>query len=108
MDDLDRLLLDVFKADGSDLHLTVGLPPVMRLHGKLLPIGEVELTPEMTREIVLRIMTPEQCRRLEARCECDFAYSIAGQARFRVNAYYQRGNVGAAFRVIPERIRTYE
>lgn len=105
--DVGGLLATVSEAGGSDLHLTVGLPPVMRLHGRLVPLDAPALTPEMTRDLTFSVMTPEQRQQLERRCECDFAYSVAG-ARFRVNVYYQRGSVGAAFRVIPERIRDYE
>lgn len=108
MRDLSELLLEVLERDGSDLHLTVGVPPMMRLDGKLTPMDEAPLTAAETREALYAILSDEQRTALEREWEYDFAYSIPGKARFRVNAYYQRASVGAAFRLIPVKIRTVE
>lgn len=106
MRDLNELLLEVLERGGSDLHITVGVPPMMRLDGKLVPLGEASLTCSETREAVFSILSQEQRSILEQEWEFDFAYSIPGESRFRVNAYYQRASVGAAFRLIPVEIRS--
>ena len=93
----------------SDLHLTAGSPPVIRVNGRLERLADHEkLTPEETRTLVYRILSTEQQKTLETRRQIDFSHSIPGLARFRVNAYFQRGAVGAAFRLIPAEIKTLE
>ena len=104
--DLRELLEEVLARDASDLHLTVGVPPTLRIHGSLTPMEGDLLTSDDTRELIYSIMSDEQRKDLETDLECDFAYSVPGKARFRVNAYFQRGSVGAAFRLIPLEIRT--
>jgi twitching motility protein PilT len=95
--------------DASDLHLTAGSPPVIRVNGQLQGLMQYEkLSPEQTRTIVYRILSTEQQKQLETRRQIDFSYSIPGLARFRVNAYFQRTAVGAAFRLIPAEIKTLE
>ena len=75
----------------SDLHLTAGSPPMVRVRGRLVALEDYpKLTPADTREIVYSILTGDQRQRLETDWQIDFAYSIPGQARFRVNAYFQR------------------
>ena len=106
MQDLNGLLMRVVERGASDLHVTVGVPPTLRIDGALVHTEEHPLTQDSAKQLVYSIMTDEQRRELEESLECDFAYSIPGQARFRVNAYFQRGSVGAAFRLIPLEIRT--
>ncbi len=106
MRDLNELLLEVLERGGSDLHITVGVPPMMRLNGRLTPLEPGSLTAKETRESVYTMMTEDQRAALERDWEFDFAYSIPGRARFRVNAYFQRNSVGAAFRLIPMEIRS--
>ncbi len=106
MYDLNSLLLAIRDKGGSDLHVTVGVPPVIRLNGALRHFDGLALTAADTRELVLGIMSETQRFRLELDREYDFAYSIPGEARFRVNAYFQRNSVGAAFRLIPTEIRS--
>ncbi len=108
MYDIGELLLRVRSEGGSDLHLTVGIAPVIRIHGKLCPVDGPPLTAQDTKELVLSIMTETQRAALETEREHDFAYSLPGEARFRANAYYQRNSLGAAFRLIPKNIRTFE
>ena len=75
---------------------------MLRVRGSLVPVeGMPKLTPTDTREIVYAILNSSQRQRLETDWQIDFAYSIPGHARFRVNAYFQRGTIGAAFRLIP-------
>lgn len=107
MYDLSDLLAIVSGSEGSDLHITVGLPPVARIHGVLTPVGVETLTGPATKELLYSILTQDQRELLERRRELDFAYSVPGVARYRVNAYHQRGSVSAAFRLIPDRIRTF-
>src|ERR1700733_278971 len=100
--DFADLLMEVVARKASDLHLTAGARPTLRIRGRLTQLEEYEvLTPADTREIVYSILTGDQRQRLETDWQLDFAYSIPGHARFRVNAYYQRGAIGAAFRLIP-------
>ena len=95
--------------DASDLHLTAGSPPVIRVNGRLERLAEREkLTPEETRDIVYRILSTEQQKLLEVRRQLDFSYTVPGLARFRVNGYFQRTSIGAAFRLIPAQIKPLE
>jgi twitching motility protein PilT len=106
--DLTRLLVSVAERGGSDLHLTAGLPPVARIDGSLVPFEGRDLTPNDTRELVYSVMSQQQREALETGWEEDFACSVPATGRFRVNAYYQRGAVGAAFRFIPNRIMGFD
>src|SRR3984885_3041344 len=100
--DFADLLMEVVNRRASDLHLSSGAHPTVRVRGKLAPLEEYpKLSSTDTREIVYSILTGDQRQRLETNWQLDFAYSIPGHARFRVNAYYQRGAIGAAFRLIP-------
>ena len=86
------------------MHLTAGAPPTVRVHGRLLALeGFPVLGPQDTREIVYSIMSDAQRQQFENLRQVDFSYSVPRTARMRVNAYVQRGAVGAAFRVIPSR-----
>jgi twitching motility protein PilT len=102
--DFAEVLLEVTERKASDLHLTAGSPPMMREHGKLHALDFPSLTPQATREVVYSILTNDQRQKLETDWQVDLAYSIPGKARFRVNAYFQRAAVSAAFRLIPEEI----
>jgi twitching motility protein PilT len=107
--DFADVLLEVVDRRASDLHLTAGAPPTIRVRGRLTPIeGYAPLTPADTREVIYSILTAAQRQRLETDWQLDFAYAIPGQARFRVNAYFQRGALGAAFRLIPYEIAPLE
>jgi twitching motility protein PilT len=100
--DFAELLLAVVDRRASDLHLTAGAPPMVRVRGRLQAVdGYPTLTPADTREIVYSILSNDQRQRLETNWQLDFAYQIPGRARFRVNAYFQRSALGAAFRLIP-------
>jgi twitching motility protein PilT len=100
--DFADLLMEVVHRKASDLHLSSGANPTVRVRGRLNALEEYPvLSSTDTREIVYSILTGDQRQRLETNWQLDFAYSIPGHARFRVNAYYQRGAIGAAFRLIP-------
>jgi twitching motility protein PilT len=100
--DFADLLMDVVARRASDLHITAGAPPMVRVRGRLVGVeGYPRLTPTDTREVVYSILTNDQRQKLETEWQIDFAYSVPGHARFRVNAYFQRSAIGAAFRLIP-------
>ncbi len=108
MFDFAAMVMTVLQNGASDLHLAAGAPPVMRRNGDLVPIGNEVLTAQDTREIVYGILSGDQRQRLENDLEIDFSYQVPGRVRFRVNAYYQRAAVGAAFRVVPTELRTLD
>ena len=99
--DFADVLIHVMEVGASDLHLTAGSPPMVRYHGKLIALDYPRLTPQTTREVIYSILTNDQRQRLETDWQIDLAYSIPGKARFRVNAYFQRASLSAAFRLIP-------
>ncbi|WP_084709612.1 type IV pilus twitching motility protein PilT [Rubrobacter aplysinae] len=101
---LSDYLLDTLNAGASDLHLTSGVPPMIRDSGELRPLDYPALTPNVTRDMLYEILTDEQRTRLERDWELDLSYSLPKTARFRVNIYFQRGSMGAAFRVVPTEI----
>ncbi|MEN0015889.1 MAG: ATPase, T2SS/T4P/T4SS family, partial [Solirubrobacteraceae bacterium] len=101
--------METLRRRASDLHLTAGLPPMVRIRGRLTPLeGHPRLSPTDTREIIYSILNNDQRQRLENDWQLDFAYGSSGTGRFRVNVYFQRGALGAAFRVIPSDIATLE
>jgi twitching motility protein PilT len=107
--DFAEVLLEVVDRRASDLHLTAGAPPMVRVRGRLTAMeGYPTLTPTDTREIVYSILSDSQRQRFENNWQLDFAYQIPGKARFRVNAYLQRSSVGAAFRLIPFEVVPFE
>lgn len=102
------MVANVLAADASDLHLAVGAPPVMRCNGELVALGDEPLTAQDTRDLVYGLLTEGQRKRLEGDLELDMSYTVPGRVRFRVNAYHQRGALGAAFRVVPAAVRTLD
>jgi len=106
MMEFSEMITTVVTSRASDLHLAVGAPPVMRVSGELKAMGRDVLTPQDTRELLYGILTQDQRRRLETDLELDFSYHAPGLARFRVNAYHQRGVLGAALRIVPTTIRS--
>jgi twitching motility protein PilT len=106
---IDALLERMVARNASDLHVTVGTPPAMRVNGALERYQDVpDLSPEDTHQMLYRILSTEQQKVLEINRQIDFAHSIPGLARFRVNVFFQRGTLGAAFRLIPADIKTLE
>jgi twitching motility protein PilT len=100
--DFADVLMQVMEREASDLHLTAGSPPMIRYHGTLHALDYPAMTPQTTREVIYSILTNDQRQRLENDWQIDLAYSIPGKARFRVNAYFQRASLSAAFRLIPQ------
>lgn len=102
MIDTNLLLQQTIDLDASDLHLVVGVPPTVRIHGELrsLPSSGI-LTPEVISEALKQVLKSEQFERLSVNKEIDFSLSFSEKSRFRVNAYTQKGSLAAAFRRIP-------
>ena len=103
--DLLRLML---AKKASDLFITAGFPPAMKVDGKLTPVSGQALTPQQAKEIARAIMNDKQAAEFEATRECNFAIGIPNVARFRVNAFVQRGNTGLVFRTITTKIPKFE
>src|ERR687889_1898 len=110
MFDLDAALRRVIESDGSDLHLKVPSPPLIRRHGSLEPIPGLEsLTPEDTEEVLARLLKDkDKLAEFAAEHEVDFSFGVPGLARFRVNAFQQRGVISIVCRAVPHDIKTIE
>jgi twitching motility protein PilT len=104
--EIKELLIITKEKDASDLHLNVGVPPVLRINGKLEKLNLPELTPEDTHNMIYSILNEKQQTDFEKCGELDLSYELANQARFRVNVFKHRRGEGAAFRLIPEKIKT--
>ncbi len=105
---MKKLLDEAISRKASDLHVTVGLPPVLRIDGKLTAVaGEAVLTADDTRKLTESIMTEAQLERLTTKKEADFSFGYQAM-RFRVNSFFERGNMASALRLIPKEIRTLE
>jgi len=107
--DLDALLVELGQRSGSDLHLKTGRPPLYRIAGDLLPqTTYAEISAEEMKATMLRLMGPERMRVFLQEFESDFSYEIPGFARFRVNAFVQRGQIGSVMRLVPLEVPTIE
>jgi twitching motility protein PilT len=106
---IDELLERMVEANASDLHVTTGTPPAIRVRGEVERLeGFDPLHAEQTQQLLYRILSSEQQKHFEINRQLDFSYSIPGLARFRVNVYFQRESIGAAFRLIPTELKTLE
>src|SRR5688572_26830953 len=106
---LPDLLKEMVAMQGSDLHLSIGSQPQTRVHGELEKMtGHPELTPTETKSLSYAVLTDAQKKRFEETKELDFSFGIRGLARFRCNMFNQKGAVGAVYRQIPEKIRTFQ
>ncbi len=103
--DLLRLMIG---KKASDMFITAGFPPAMKIDGKMTPISQQVLTAQQAREIARSIMNDKQASEFDASSECNFAIGLPGVARFRVNAFVQRGSVGLVFRTIATKIPKFE
>ena len=103
-----ELLQDAVQRKASDLHITVGVPPVFRLDGGLVPSGHSKLLPPDTDRLLAEITTPEQRERFYQSGELDTSYALPGVSRFRVNAFRQRGATAMVLRVVAENVPTFE
>lgn len=107
--ELNSLLDIIIKEQATDIHITEGKPPTMRLYGKLVPIDNTEiLTSEHAAELATALLTEEQKQKLIQYRDIDFSYEHKSKARFRVNVYFQKNYISAALRLIPAKIKTIE
>jgi twitching motility protein PilT len=106
---IDTLLEQMVAHNASDLHITVGSPPVLRLRGQLHRLEQLpRLSADDTRQLLYRILSTEQQKQLELNRQIDLSYSMPGLARFRVNIFSQRESLAGAFRLIPAELKTLE
>jgi twitching motility protein PilT len=106
--DFADVLLETIDLGASDLHLTAGSPPTVRIRGRMRPLDYAPMTPQVTREVVYSFLNNDQRKRLEEEWQIDLSYSVPGKARFRVNAFFQRASIGAVMRTIPQDIPKFE
>jgi twitching motility protein PilT len=104
---LQQLLKAMVEKGASDLHLTTGSPPQLRIDGDLVPLRANPLSPVETKQLCYSVLTDSQKLRFEEDWELDFSFGVRGMARFRGNLFMQRGAVGGAFRTIPFQIRSF-
>ena len=104
---LDEILHMAMERKASDIHLTVGLPPMIRVDGEVVALPFKALKPEDTRRLVYETLSDENLKKYETTHELDFGYSVKGLARFRFNVYMQRSSVAAALRSIPTKIPSF-
>lgn len=102
--DIDKLLTMMVEKNASDLFITAGMPPSIKMHGKVVPVTSQPLSPEKTREVVLGVMNEGQRKTFNETKECNFAISARGVGRFRVSAFYQRNLAGMVLRRIETKI----
>ena len=105
---IDDLLAEMVARNASDLHLSVGASPAVRVKGELERLDFDPLTPEDTQQLLYRILSTEQQKQIEVKRQLDLSYAVPGLARFRVNVYFQRDALGGAFRMIPDELKTLE
>jgi twitching motility protein PilT len=105
---IEELLQLMVQRSGSDLHVTAGAPPKVRIHGKLVSTEHEMLTPDMTQKIIYSFLTSDQIARFERELELDLSFGVDGLGRFRVNVFQQRGAVGAVMRIIPYEIKNFQ
>lgn len=106
--DITQLLAFSVKNKASDLHLSAGLPPMIRVHGDVRRINVDALDHKTVHGMIFDLMNDSQRKQYEEMLECDFSFEIEGLARFRVNAFNQQRGAGAVFRTIPSKILTLE
>ena len=98
---MHELFEQMSQQGASDLHLTSGAPPMIRVHGDVTPLPYEELNPNSTKQLCYSVLTEQQKKKFEEESELDFSFSVAGLSRFRGNLFLQRGAVGGVFRAIP-------
>ncbi|MCC6404604.1 MAG: type IV pilus twitching motility protein PilT [Fimbriimonadaceae bacterium] len=105
---IDDILREAVERRASDIHLTTGLPPMIRVDGEVMPLDYEIVAPDQSQRLMYEILTDDNLEKFEQTHELDFGYTVKGLARFRVNVYMQRGSVAAALRMIPNRIPSYD
>ena len=108
MYNLMELLDKIAAKKASDLHIVVGLPPMMRLDTIIKPMGEEKLTPDDTKKLIYSVLNERQIKKFEEKSELDASFPIPDRGRVRLNVFRQRGSVSAALRFIPQTVRTHQ
>jgi twitching motility protein PilT len=105
---MHEMLSVMYEKGASDLHITTGIAPTIRVDGRLIPLPAEPLTPPDTKRLCYGILTEAQKQRFEEEWELDLSFGVKGLSRFRANIYMQRGAVAGAFRTIPFRVRSFD
>ena len=105
---MHEMLSVMYEKGASDLHITTGIAPTIRVDGRLVPLPAEPLAPPDTKRLCYSILTEAQKQRFEEEWELDLSFGVKGLSRFRANIYMQRGAVAGAFRTIPFRVRTFD
>uniref|UniRef100_A0A7C4TC52 Type IV pilus twitching motility protein PilT n=1 Tax=candidate division WOR-3 bacterium TaxID=2052148 RepID=A0A7C4TC52_UNCW3 len=105
---MKQLLEEMVQRNATDLHLTTGAPPMLRIDGELVATNYEVLTPELIQQLVYSVLNDQQKKKFEMEWELDFSFGIAGLSRFRGNCFQQRGSIAAAIRTIPFEIRGFK
>lgn len=108
MAEIDKLFKIMVTQGASDMHLSAGAPPILRVHGEMVRLNHPQLTNEQVQALVFEVLSEKQKRQFVENWELDCSYNLEGTARFRVNIFMQRRGLGAVFRVIPTEIKTVE
>jgi twitching motility protein PilT len=108
MANLHQLLKLMVEKGASDLHLTCGSPPQVRIDGNLIPLKMAPMTREETQQLCYSFLTESQKHKFEQENELDLSFGVKGLSRFRANIFMQRGAVAGCFRVIPMKIHNFE
>lgn len=103
-----QLLEEMVQRNSTDLHLTTGAPPMLRIDCELVPTNYEVMTPELIQQLVYSVLNDQQKKKFEMEWELDFSFGIAGLSRFRGNCFQQRGSIAAAIRTIPFEIRGFK
>jgi len=106
MASLQPMLQLMLEKGASDIHITVGTPPQMRIHGELVPLDTPPLTPADAKQMLYGVLTEDQKHRFEENSELDFSFGVKGVSRFRGNIFMQRGAIGGVLRMVPFKIQT--
>lgn len=107
--DIQKILEMCVQYQASDVHVMVGVPPMLRLNGTLLKVPETSIvTPEIAQQLIYPLLSQQQKELVTVDRELDFSYSLVSKARFRVNVYYEKGNLAAALRYVPTEIKSLE
>ncbi len=105
---MKQLLEEMVQRNSTDLHLTTGAPPMLRIDGELVQTNYEVMTPELIQQLVYSVLNDQQKKKFEMEWELDFSFGIAGLSRFRGNCFQQRGSIAAAIRTIPFEIRGFK
>jgi twitching motility protein PilT len=105
---MEELLTLMVQRGGSDLHISVGSPPKIRIDGKLVDTDYEPLQPEVSKKLIYSVLGPDQVAKFEKNLEIDFSFGVANLGRFRTNAFLQRGTVAAVLRVIPYEVFDFQ